>query len=138
MISNPSKYAIKSLVYIISNSSEGKKLSGKNIAEAVNVPKPYLSKILQLLSTKNYVSSTKGPGGGFYVTDKQLDNSIYDVIVETEGKDKLALCLLSFENCNTDNPCPVHDIIAPQKNALRDTFKHIRLRDLRDRDISQL
>lgn len=138
MISNPSKYAIKSLMYLVNNSSEENKLLVKDIAQAVDVPKPYLSKILQLLSNKDYVSSIKGPGGGFFITDEQLNRSIYDVVVETEGKDKLARCLLSFEHCDAKNPCPIHSIIAPPKNALRDTFSKITLGDLRESNIAKL
>ena len=131
MISNSSKYAIKSLVYIVNNASESHKLLVKDIAHEIQVPKPYLSKILQQLSTKKYVSSTKGPGGGFYITKEQLKTSLIDVIIETEGKDRLSRCILNYKNCDAQNPCPIHEIIARDKDALRHKLKMITLEDFK-------
>ncbi len=130
MISNSSKYAIKSLFYIVNNASEGHKLLVKDIARESQVPRAYLSKILQQLSAKNYLSSTKGPGGGFYLTDKQLKTAVIDIIIETDGKDKLSQCFLNYEHCDAQNPCPIHDMIAPAKDALRRQLKTITLEDL--------
>lgn len=131
MISNSSKYAIKSLVYVANNASESHKLLVKDIAREIQVPKPYLSKILQQLSANNYISSTKGPGGGFYITKEQLKTSLIDVIIETEGKDRLSQCILNYENCDAQNPCPIHEIIAPDKDALRLKLEMITLDDLK-------
>ncbi len=133
MLSNSSKYAVKALAYIVTASSEENKLLVKNIAEETDVPKPFLSKILQQLSTKKYISSTKGPNGGFFVTKEQLKHSVLDIVIEIEGKDRLQLCALNFENCDAENPCPIHKFIAPAKEALRESFEAITLEDLKDK-----
>ena len=132
MFSNSSKYAIKALAYIVNYSSYENKLLVKEIATKIEVPKPFLSKILQQLSSKDYLSSAKGRKGGFYITEKQLNNSILDIIIETEGKDRLKECVLNFDNCNTLNPCPVHDLIAASKDSLRQSFETTKLEDLRE------
>jgi Rrf2 family protein len=136
MISNSSKYAIKSLVYIVNNASEDHKLLVKDIARETQVPRHYLSKILQQLSAKNYLSSTKGPGGGFFITKKQLKTSLIDIVVETEGKDRLSRCILNYEQCDAQNPCPIHDMIAPAKDALRHQLKMITLENLGRNEIA--
>lgn len=131
MLSKYSKYALKALTFIVTNSSEEKKLLVKEIADKTKVPKPFLSKILQELASKDILSSTKGPGGGFYATPKQLDGNVLDIIVETEGMDKLQHCILNFENCDSQNPCPLHSYIAPARDALRQSLKSIKLEDLK-------
>ena len=134
MLANSSKYAIKSIVYIVSNSSPEKKLLVKDIAKNIDAPQPFLSKILQQLSTKNYLSSTKGPNGGFFVTEEQLEKSVMDIIVEIEGRDRLKQCALNFENCDSENPCPIHDFISDVKEELRASLSNIKVIDLKDKN----
>jgi Rrf2 family protein len=103
----------------------------KDIAAEIMVPKPYLSKILQQLSAKNLISSTKGPGGGFFITEDQLNGSILDIIIEVEGKDRLKRCALNFDNCDETHPCVIHHLIASPKEELWKAYKDISLKDLK-------
>lgn len=131
MLASSSKYAIKALVFLVNNSSEKNKIQAKHIAESTEVPKPFLSKILQLLASRGYLSSTKGPNGGFYVSKVQLENSLLDIIVAVEGKDRMHQCAISFEECDTQNPCPLHNLIAPASQELRQSYSRITLVDLK-------
>lgn len=131
MLANSSKYAIKAVNFLVNNSSQDQKLTVSDIVKAIEVPRPFLSKLLQQLSAKNLISSAKGPGGGFFITEKQLDGSVLDVIVEVEGKDRLKQCALNFENCDERNPCSIHYLIAKQKESLRRAYYKIKLKDLK-------
>ncbi len=131
MLSNPSKYVVKALVYLVNNSSETHKVQAIEIALNCDIPKPLLSKLLRQLSSKNMISSTKGPNGGFYLSEAQLKGSLLDIIVEVEGKDRLKMCVLNFDKCNAQNPCPIHFLVSPEKDELRNKFKNIRLENLR-------
>jgi len=130
MFANASKYAIKALCVIVSQTSPENKLLVKEIAEQIEVPKPFLSKILQQLSSKEFISSTKGRHGGFYIEGKQLEHSLLDIIVEVEGKNKLQRCAINFDQCDAQNPCPIHHFIATAKNELQENIKNIKLKDL--------
>jgi Rrf2 family protein len=132
MLSNSSKYALKAVVYIVTKSSSINKLLVKEIAENTKVPKPFLSKILQQLAANDLLSSTKGPHGGFFISKKQLENTVMDLVIVTEGRDKLQECILNFENCNSQNQCPVHSFIAPAKEALRKSLQQITLKELKE------
>ncbi|MCW5518590.1 Rrf2 family transcriptional regulator [Aureitalea sp. L0-47] len=131
MLANSSKYAVKAVRYLVNNASGSSKQSVKDIAGEIDVPKPFLSKLLQQLSSKNLISSTKGPGGGFYITDEQMEHSILNVIVEVEGKDRLKQCALNLENCDDINPCCIHHLIAKQKEALHRAYFEIKIKDLK-------
>jgi Rrf2 family protein len=131
MLANSSKYAIKALHHIVLNASEEHKLLVKDIAAATDLPQPFLSKILQQLATKNLISSSKGRRGGFYLTEAQLEGSILNVIVEIEGKDRLKMCAINFDNCDASNPCPIHHLIAAEKEELRHRYQQIKLADLK-------
>ena len=135
MLSNSSKYAVKALVYLVNHSSEDNKILVKHLAKATDVPQPYLSKILQQLTAKHYLSSIKGRNGGYFITKAQGENSVLDIIVEIEGKDTLQLCILNFDHCDSKKPCPIHHLVASQKDALRKSFKTIKLKDLGDENL---
>ncbi|MGB5667311.1 MAG: Rrf2 family transcriptional regulator, partial [Maribacter sp.] len=80
MLSNSSKYAIKAVLYLALNSNETKKVMVKNIAGPINVPKPYIAKLLQELSKQRIISSTRGPKGGFYLDKANRKNSIMSIV----------------------------------------------------------
>jgi len=131
MFTNSSKYAVKALCVIVEKTSIEHKLLVKEIAEQTGIPQPFLSKILQQLSSRNYISSTKGRNGGFYIDEAQLESSLLDIIIEVGGKNRLQLCAINFENCDAKNPCPIHKFIAPAKDELQENIRNIRLKDLR-------
>ena len=100
------------------------------ISEALDTPRPFLAKLLQKLVKGDLITSAKGPKGGFYLTDKNLENSIWDVVDCIDGGQKFDTCLLGLAECEDDNPCPVHHIVSP--------FKQQILKDFRDKSIRQL
>ena len=73
MLSNASKYAIKAILYLAENSNSKNKISVKDITKVLDVPSPFLAKILQQLVKSKLISSTKGPNGGFYLDDKNKE-----------------------------------------------------------------
>lgn len=130
MLSNSSKYALKAVNYLVVESSPKRKLLSTQIAEATGVPKAFLSNILHLLSQKDYVSATKGPKGGFFLTEEQKKRSIMDIIVEVEGKDTIGQCILNLDHCDANNPCAIHHFIERAKTDLHHSLSAIRLSDL--------
>jgi Rrf2 family protein len=123
MLSNASKYAIRSILYLASNSSENNKISVKIIAEELETPQSFLAKLLQQLTTNNLVSSTKGPHGGFYLSSKNKNRSLWDIISCIDGKEKFNQCFLGLSECNDANPCPAHAVVAPFKQQMLENFR---------------
>lgn len=125
MLSNASKYAIKAILYLAENSNSKNKISVKDITKVLDVPSPFLAKILQQLVKSKLISSTKGPNGGFYLDDKNKENNICDIIEEIDGKNKLNNCFMGLHSCDANNPCPVHHIVEPFKNKIYTKFRDI-------------
>lgn len=122
MLTNASKYAIRSVLFLAQNSSIDKKYGVKNIAEELDIPQHFIAKLLQPLVKKGIVSSLKGPNGGFYFTPKNGNNKICDVIEVIEGKNIFDSCFLGLPKCGDSNPCPVHHIVSPFKSELSKKF----------------
>lgn len=115
MLSNSSKYAINAVLYLAVHSDETKKISAREIAEAINIPSPFLSKLFQILSRKNVISSSKGPGGGFYTTSENLNLNLIEIVKHIDGLDNFEDCVLGLKKCSSEKPCPVHYAIQSLK-----------------------
>tara|TARA_R110000868_G_scaffold29732_3_gene110499 strand:+ start:802 stop:1260 length:459 start_codon:yes stop_codon:yes gene_type:complete len=123
MLSNACKYAIRSILYLGIKTDGNTKIGVKKIADELETPQPFLAKLLQQLTKTNLVSSTKGPNGGFYLSNKDKDNSVWDIIKNIDGTSKFDDCFLGLAKCSDENPCPVHFIVSPFKQRLLDNFK---------------
>ncbi len=123
MLSNASQYAIRSILYLAMYSNDDHKIGVKSMADALETPKPFLAKLLQRLSRDELVTSLKGPTGGFYLTDQNLDKSVWDVINCIDGTEKFDQCFLGLSKCSDKNPCPVHFTVVPFRNKILKDFK---------------
>ncbi|HIE44825.1 MAG TPA: Rrf2 family transcriptional regulator [Flavobacteriaceae bacterium] len=129
MLTNQSKYAIRAVLYLAVYTDKNKKIGSKEVAKKINIPAPFLAKILQKLVKGKLISSTKGPNGGFYLTEKDLLNSMLDTVRVIEGLDLLSECFLGLPRCGDENPCAIHHLISPFKNTL--------LKEMGDKTIAQ-
>ncbi|QNM86451.1 Rrf2 family transcriptional regulator [Polaribacter pectinis] len=118
MLSKASKYAISAVLYLTNTASISNKISSKEVAEKLNIPAPFLAKVIQELTKKGIVSSVKGPNGGFYLSEINEKNTIYDIIECIDDIDKFNQCYLGQHECNEENPCVVHYLYAPFKEKL--------------------
>jgi len=123
MLSRASKYAILSTLFLAEHSSVDNKISVKVIAESLDVPSPFLAKLFQQLVRGKIISSTKGPNGGFYLTEKDGERNVLDIIENIDGLSKLNDCFLGLNECDGENPCPVHFIVEPFKENILGKFR---------------
>lgn len=130
MFSNSSKYAIKAVLYLALHSSEEKKIMVKDIANPINAPQPYIAKLLQELSRQNLISSTRGPKGGFYLSETDKKQPLKRIVVAIDGERRLSSCLLSLENCDDVKPCPLHKMAAPLRTKLLESLENKTICDL--------
>ena len=125
MLSNASKYAILSTLYLAEHSDEERKISVKEIAENIDVPSPFLAKLFQQLVRGKIISSSKGPHGGFFLSEINKNKNVLDIIDNIDGLNKLNGCFLGLHECDSSNPCPVHFIVVPFKNNILEKFRDL-------------
>lgn len=118
MLSKASKYAISAVLHLTNNSTIEKKLGSKEIAEAIEIPAPFLAKTLQKLTRRGIISSIKGPHGGFYLSEKNKNKTLFNIIDCIDDIEKFNSCYLGQNNCDENNPCVAHNIYAPFKDKL--------------------
>ncbi|MFV9551582.1 RrF2 family transcriptional regulator [Algibacter sp. PT7-4] len=118
MLSNSSKYAIKAVLYLALHANENHKIMVKDIAKPVNVPQAYIAKLLQELAKENYISSTRGPKGGFYLTPKNKNQPVINILKIIDGEKRLTSCMLSLKACNKNKPCPLHATLSSSREKI--------------------
>lgn len=116
MFSKTCEYAIRALIFIGQKSKDGSRIGIKDISAGIDSPEYFIAKILQDLSRKGFVQSAKGPHGGFFMDDQNLEQSIADIVREIDGDKLFSGCGLGLKECSEDHPCPIHN-----------DFKHIRM-----------
>jgi len=120
IFSKTCEYAIRALFYIAHKSSLEHKVGLKEIAVAIESPELYLAKILQDLSRKGLISSTKGPNGGFYIDDGSLNRPLSDIVEAVDGNGLFYGCALGLKQCSEINPCPLHEQFKALRAQLHD------------------
>ena len=116
MFSNSTKYAIRTVLFLAKNGD--KKYTVPELGTELDIPKPFLSKILQQLSKNGIISSTKGRGGGFFLDKSNLKKKMIDIIITIEGHNIFDKCVLGLPECSNKNPCWLHDDYSDFKNKM--------------------
>ena len=75
------------MIYLELYSSPEKKKGIKTIAQELDIPSPFLGKILQVLVKHQLLGSTKGPHGGFFLIRSAIDITAMEIIEIMHGKD---------------------------------------------------
>ena len=88
------------------------------MASDLDIPYPFLSKIMQQLSKSKIVSSTKGRNGGFYLSAENRKRPLVDVVICIEGDNVFKNCILGLPDCSDINPCVLHSHFKLFKNSI--------------------
>lgn len=130
MLSKSCIYALRSIVYIAHNATIDSKIGIKEIASKLDLPTPYLGKILQQLSKHKIIQSIKGPNGGFYLNAESQEVRIIKIIEVIDGLDFFTNCGLGLKQCSDDHPCPLHDDFKIYRDGLWLLYSSKSIREL--------
>jgi Rrf2 family protein len=134
MLSATCKYGIRSVIFIASRPDPKINTGLKQISDELRIPRPYLAKILQTLSRKKILHSSKGPHGGFYLLVPPGKLTLMDIIEAIDGGDFFDSCYVTGEKCSFDQPdkgvCILHDELRKEKNNLAKFFSSKTIGDL--------
>lgn len=126
MLSSSCKYGIRAVTYIASKSKDKGKIGIKQISEDLNLPTPFLAKILQQLAKQKILSSSKGPHGGFALLRDPKKITLLDIIITIDGNDLLENCIIHNTTCSCVGEdkliCPIHDEYAKIRNNMLRLF----------------
>jgi len=130
MLSLTCKTAIKAVIYLASKFETGEKAGIKEIAEYINASEHTVGKMLQTLVKEKVINSLKGPTGGFFITAKQINQPIINIVVAIDGVDVFNQCGLGLSKCSATHPCPMHDDYKVIRDQFREMCRQKKVSDL--------
>ncbi len=129
LFSNATNYALRAILYLALNSSENNKIGIQEIAKELNLPYHFLGKLLQTLARNQLVQSSKGPNGGFFLTETERNGKIIRIIEIFEEPDIFNQCALGLRQCADDNPCPMHQTFKTFRKQLLNNMETQSIKD---------
>ncbi|HXI00768.1 MAG TPA: Rrf2 family transcriptional regulator [Sphingobacteriaceae bacterium] len=118
VFSKTCEYAMRAVFFIAHRTASGGKVGLKEIADGISSPEYFLAKILQDLSKRGIVQSTKGPNGGFYIDSENLKRPLSQVVEAVDGNGIFIGCGLGLKYCSESNPCPLHNQFKEIRNQI--------------------
>jgi Rrf2 family protein len=113
MLSNSCRYGIRAVIYLASQPLSNGKTGIKKISKDLELPTPFLAKILQQLAKQKILSSSKGPHGGFSLLKDPKKITVLDIVKTIDGDDIFTNCIMHNGSCESleedKNKCPLHD-----------------------------
>ena len=103
LITRDTDYALRALCFIARN--KGELSSTVELAGHLDVPRPFLRKILQVLSRKGVLKSYKGNSGGFILSKDPSRVFLTDLIKIFQGPFILNECSLKKHPCPNIKKC---------------------------------
>lgn len=125
MISQKTRYALRALLYLVER-GRGDPVQLGAIAETQQVPRKYLELIMLELKKAGFVTSMRGPTGGYRLARPPGEISFGEVIRSLEGPIALVPCAsVNFYarcgDCHDEATCAIRKVML----VVRDTSAHI-------------
>ena len=128
-LSNSSQYAIRILSYM-STQSDTKLLNATQLAEILDIPYKFLTKIMTEVVKSGLVSSQRGRDGG-YRFEKPTSEIILNEILEIFNDCIIdEQCVLGIGFCNGMCKCAMHDQWMEPKILMQKMFRNSSLKDI--------
>lgn len=129
ILSQTAVYALKAVMHL-AEAGTTEPVRVDDIAAALDVPRNYLSKILNGLVRSGVLHSTRGPGGGFTMAVDPAVVPLADVIQPFDDVAHDATCLLGPALCSDGAPCPAHARWAAVSESVKGFLLQTTIEDL--------
>ena len=116
------EYAVRCVLYLASQGA-GVVSNRKQIAETMDIPEQFLSKIAQQLARAGIIEIVQGAKGGLRLVVSPEKLSLLDVVETVIGEIFLNDCVMNPESCQRSNACTVHRVWETARNQLRETLR---------------
>lgn len=123
------EYALRALAHLATR-EDGQRVLARDLAAETGIPRQFLGKILHRLARIGVLDSAKGRGGGFRFERQPADILVSELVQVFEGADLTKQCVLGLDECNDEQPCPMHDEWVKFRGSLLDRVYTLTIADL--------
>ena len=128
MLSQAVGYAATALGHIAA--AAGKHVLIKEIAQAADIPAPYLAKIVQSLARKGLVTTQRGVGGGVVLAKLAPEITLYELCEALGDPAVETRCMLGTAECTDARACPCHSFWTQHRERATDFLRRTTVADV--------
>ena len=122
------RYAVTAVLDLALHQDTGP-VSLAAISERQGISLSYLEQLFAKLRRNSIVSSTRGPGGGYKLTNDVEEVRVSDIILAVDESCKVVDCSDS-DGCHGDYQCLTHDLWQELSNEIRSFLDGITLSEI--------
>jgi Rrf2 family protein len=134
LLNRDTDYAVKALLYITQKNRE--RISVSELVNALDIPRPFLRKILQILNKEGVLNSFKGKGGGFVLAVPAEEIFLTRLIDIFQKPVKLTECILKEKICSDIGTCPLKKRIDAIEQHVLSELESITIESLLREDLA--
>lgn len=133
MIFNASAtHALRAMAYLAAHPQADATL-GRDLAEKIQVPAPYLTKVLAALSRAGLLLAARGARGGYRLARAPREIALLEIVEPFEGKRVRPGCLLQPDrSCGHAAPCSAHEAWSKVKTTYLGFLEGTTLADIQE------
>lgn len=128
LITRDTDYAARALVFMAGRKNEIVPVS--ELVHRLNIPRPFLRKILQILNRERLLKSYKGQRGGFRLNTAAKNIFLLDLMRIFQGPVKLNECLFKKKICPDRSACLLRGAINNIEESVVSQLRHITIEGL--------
>jgi Rrf2 family protein len=122
LLTRAADYGVRVMIHL-AKLPKGKRASLPMLAESAQVPKSFLSKVLQMLTHSGLILSWRGNDGGFEILPAGMQATVRTVIEAVDGPLFLNVCLTSGKACERQHHCPGHAVWVNAQRAVMEVLE---------------
>jgi Rrf2 family protein len=129
MLNDTAEYALRA-VLLIAGRRNGTRVTSSEVAGELDLPPNYLSKTLRRLAKRGVLESTRGPGGGYTLTEPPDRIPLARVVEPFQKLGERKQCLMGREDCDDRTPCAAHHRWRALTERVESFFRETTVADL--------
>jgi Rrf2 family protein len=129
MLSQTAEYALRAVLYLAEHADDRPVRVGE-MADALRIPRNYLSKILHQLARTGVLVSLRGKAGGFQLGVSPDRLALGAVVTPFDRIEEQRRCLLGRPQCSDRTACAAHGRWKEVADAVADFFRDTTVADL--------
>lgn len=136
IFSKACELGLQAVLYL--STKEKRVFNSTEVSNELKVPKEFVSKVMQMLTSSGIIGSKKGKNGGFYLAKKPVEIKLIDIVEAIDGLDLFKTCVLGFPGCSNESPCPVHNKWGKLRDDAFKMLSEETLEDLKEKTKNKL
>lgn len=132
-LTRKTEYAVRTLLELLGR-PPGEMVQTCDIAEARDIPEPFLNKTIRDLARAGFVETRRGKMGGVRMNKQGGSFTMVDVIEAIEGPLAINPCLREGYSCINKSSCTVRQFLQESQSRFVDHLKSRTFAELAERD----